>query len=83
MRTVTATEAKQRFAAMLDAAQRGPVEIRRQDRPSVVLMSAEEYDRLRGLAVSDFQRFCDRVGEKAKARGLTEKKLAAILASDD
>ena len=82
VRTISATEAKQRFAAMLDAAQREPVEIRRQDRPAAVLISPEEYDRLRGLAVSEFQRFCDQVGKKAVARGLTEKKLAAILATD-
>ena len=80
MRTISATEAKQRFAAMLDAAQREPVEIRRQDRPAAVLMSTAEYDRLRGLAVADFQRFCDRVGEKAVSRGLTEEKLADLLA---
>ncbi len=80
MRTISATEAKQRFAAMLDAAQREPVEIRRQDRPAAVLMSTAEYDRLRGLAVADFQRFCDRVGDKAVSRGLTEEKLADLLA---
>ncbi len=82
MRTISATEAKQRFAAMLDAVQREPVEIRRQDRPTAVLMSPEEYDRLRGLAIADFQRFCDQVGEKALARGLTEEKLDAILARE-
>ena len=82
MRSISATEAKQRFAAMLDAVQREPVEIRRQDRPTAVLMSPEEYDRLRGLAIADFQRFCDQVGEKALARGLTEEKLDAILARE-
>lgn len=81
MRTISATEAKQRFAAMLDAVQREPVEIRRQDRPAAVLISPEEYHRLRGFAVADFQRFCDQVGEKAAARGLTEEKLATILAT--
>lgn len=82
MRTVSATEAKQRFAAMLDAAQREPVEIRRQDRPAAVLISPEEYDRLRGLAIADFQQFCDRVGKGAVARGLTEETLSAILNAD-
>lgn len=82
MRTISATEAKQRFAAMLDAVQREPVQIRRQDRLAAVLISPEEYDRLRGLAVSEFQRFCDQIGEKAVARGLTEKKLVTLLAAD-
>ena len=43
MRSVSATEAKQRLAALLDAAQREPVVIRRQNRDVAVIMSAEEY----------------------------------------
>lgn len=82
MRYVSATEAKQNFAAIIDAAQREPVMIRRQARDQAVVISPQEYDRLRGIAVADFQAFCDRVGEKAAARGLTEDKLAALLRSD-
>jgi len=82
MRYVSATEAKQNFAAVIDAAQREPVMIRRQARDQAVVISPQEYDRLRGIAVADFQAFCDRVGEKAAARGLTEDKLAALLRSD-
>ena len=65
MRYVSATDAKQRLAALLDAAQREPVVIRRHERDVAVILSAQEYDRLRGLNVAEFQRFCDRV---AKAR---------------
>ena len=79
MRYISATDAKQNFAAALDAAQRGPVVIRRQARDQAVLISPAEYDRLRGVAIADFEAFCNRVGEKAAAAGLTEKKLAAIL----
>ena len=82
MRYVSATEAKQNFAAVIDAAQREPVMIRRQARDQAVVISPQEYDRLRGIAMADFQAFCDRVGEKAAARGLTEDKLAALLRSD-
>jgi len=82
MRSVSATEAKQRLAALLDAAQREPIVIRRQKRDAAVLLSPREYDRLRGLNVAEFQKFCDRVAEKAAARGLTQKKLAAILSGD-
>jgi len=82
MRYVSATDAKQNFAAMLDAAQRGPVVIRRQSRDSAVLISPQEYDRLRGIAVADFQAFCDRVGAQAVARGLTQEKLDDILRDD-
>ena len=79
MKTVSATEAKQRFAAVLDDAQREPVVIRRQKRDVAVIMSAEEYDRIRGARIDEFERFCDRVSAQAKARGLTEKILADIL----
>lgn len=80
MRSVSATEAKQRFAAVLDAAQREPVTIRRQNREVAVVLSAAEYQRLRALNVEEFERFCDRIAERAAARGLTEEKLADILA---
>ena len=72
MKSISATDAKQRRAALLDAAQREPVVIRRQNRDVAVVMSAEEYERMRDLNATEFQRFCDRVGAQAKARGLTE-----------
>ena len=83
MRYVSATDAKQRLAALLDAAQREPVVIRRQNRDVAVLLSPQEYDRLRALNASEFQRFCDRVAEGAAARGLTRDKLAEILADEE
>ena len=82
MRYVSATNAKQRLAALLDAAQREPVMIRRQNRDVAVLLSPQEYDRLRALNTDEFQRFCDRIGERAAARGMTEEKLAEILADE-
>ena len=82
MRTVSATEAKQKFAAVLDAAQREPITIRRQNREVAVLLSAEEYERLRALNVEEFERFCYIIAERAAARGLTEDKLAEILADE-
>lgn len=82
MRTVTATEAKQGFAGVIDLAAREPVVIRRQKRDVAVLLSMEEYERLTRLNVSEFQRFCDAVGEKAERAGLTEAKLADLLADD-
>lgn len=82
MRHVSATEAKQRLAALLDSAQREPVVIRRQKRDVAVLLSPHEYDRLRALNIEEFQQFCDRVAGRAAARGLTGSKLARILADD-
>nr|WP_202816418.1 type II toxin-antitoxin system Phd/YefM family antitoxin [Immundisolibacter cernigliae] len=82
MRYISATEAKQRLAALLDAAQSEPVVIRRQKRDVAVLLSARDYERLRALNVEEFERFCDRIGERAAARGLTENTLADLLADE-
>ncbi len=47
--------------------------------PAVVL-SPQEYDKLTRLNVEEFRRFCDEVGARAAARGLSEEKLAELLA---
>jgi prevent-host-death family protein len=82
MRQVSATDAKQNLAALLDAAQREPIVIRRQKRDVAVVLSPQEYDRLRAANITDFQRFCDRIADRAAERGLTEEKLSALLADD-
>jgi prevent-host-death family protein len=83
MLTYSATDAKQTFAALLEAAAREPVVIRKQKRDVAVVMSMEAYERLTQVNVQAFQRFCDQVGANAAAHGLTEDKLAELLASDD
>ena len=80
MQYVSASDAKQHLAAILDTAQREPVMIRRQKRDVAVVLSAQEYQRVCALNREEFQQFCDRVGKGATQQGLTEKKLAEILA---
>jgi prevent-host-death family protein len=79
MQTVSATDAKQRFAALLDAAQREPILIRRQNRDVAVVISAEEYERIRGANATELDRLCQRVSQQAAARGLTDEVLADLL----
>ena len=51
MRTITATEVKNRFGAVLDIALAEPVMVQKSGRSSVVMLSANEYERL--LAMED------------------------------
>jgi len=79
MKSISATDAKQRLAALLDAAKHEPVVIRRHERDVAVLLSIDQYERMRGARIQEFQRFCDRVAEEAKARGMNETVLEEIL----
>ena len=79
MRTVTASEAKQSFASVIEAAGREPVVIQRQKRDVAVVLSMAEYERLTRLNVAEFQRFCDQVGERAAEAGMDETVLASLL----
>jgi prevent-host-death family protein len=83
MRSVSATAAKQNFAAVLDDAQREPVMIRRHDRNIAVVLSTEDYDRLRGANVAEYLRIAREIGERAVARGMNEQVLQQLLADDD
>lgn len=82
MRTVTASEAKQGLAALIELAAREPVVISRQKRNVAVVLSMQEYERLTRLNVQEFQRFCDAVGARATEAGMNEGKLAELLADD-
>lgn len=79
MRTMTASEARQGFAELLEDARREPVIIQRQKRDVAVMMSMDEYQRLMHLNVAEFQRFSDYVGAKAKDAGITDEVLQELL----
>ncbi len=79
MQTMSASEAKQSFASVLERVAREPVVIRRHSRDVAVVLSMDEYRRLARLNVEDFRRFCDQVSVDAKKRGLTAAKLARLL----
>ena len=83
MRSVSASEAKQNLAALLDAAQREPVMIRRHERDVAVVLSAQEYERLRAWNVSEFLRFSEGVAEKAAANGMNAAVLEQLLADEN
>lgn len=80
MKYFTANEAKQAFGQVMETAQREPVLIRKHNRPAAVVLSPQEYDRMRSVNVAEFTRFCEKVSKKAKKKGLTENKLSKLLA---
>lgn len=83
MKKVAATEAKNRFGAILDDAQREPVIIQRQNRDIAVVLSMPEFERMRAGNVKAFLDARNELAQEAKANGLTEEKLAALLADED
>lgn len=56
-----------------------PVVIFQEQEEVAVILSMKEYQMILANNVKDFQSFCDRVGQKAQDRGLTEEKLLEIL----
>jgi prevent-host-death family protein len=82
MPTVSATHAKQNFAAMLDAAQREPVRIQRHERDVAVLMSPQEYEAIRRLRAQELIRLTEETGRYAESRGMTDELLEKLLAKE-
>jgi prevent-host-death family protein len=83
MKTIPATEAKNRFGAILDAAQREPIVIRRQDRDIAVVLSMADYERLRSANIRALLDLRDEVAAEAAKAGLTEERLSELLSDDD
>ena len=79
MKSVTALEAKNRFGEVLEAAQRQPVCITRNGRPSVVMISAESYARRQRMARDRLRQAMERAGEHAAAQGMNEDLLDQLL----
>jgi prevent-host-death family protein len=82
MPTVSATHAKQNFAAMLDQSQREPVRIQRHERDVAVLVSAQEYEQIRKLRAQELIRMSEEMGRYAESKGMTEEVLERLLAEE-
>ena len=67
MQTLSAKDAKYGFGRLIDLARAEPVVVTKHGRPVVVVLSVEEYDRLKALeSVSS--------GEKDKSEGETDRE---------
>lgn len=83
MLTVSATHAKQNFAAMIDAAQREPVRIQRHERDVAVLLSAEEWEKIHKIRVEQLIRLTEETGRYAASKGMTDELLEQLLADEE
>lgn len=79
MQAISALDAKNRFGQLLDAAQRQPVVVTKQGRPSVVVMSIHDYQRRQQHAWRNLIRVMDETGKYASSQGLTEETLDELL----
>jgi prevent-host-death family protein len=70
LKTVAATDAKNRLGALLAEAQREPIVIRRQDRDIAVVLSMADYERLRAGNVQAFLDLRKDVAAQAATRAL-------------
>ncbi len=77
-----ATEAKNRFGEVLEAAQRQPVSITRNGRPSVVMISAESYARRQRMARERLRQAMNRAVEHAAAQGTSDEVLDRLLSDE-
>ncbi|MDA3933262.1 MAG: type II toxin-antitoxin system Phd/YefM family antitoxin [Gammaproteobacteria bacterium] len=82
MKEINARTAKNQFGQLLESAQRGPVRVTRRGRPAGVLLSEEQYQRLRGIAWDRLTNTVESMRQQASQQGLTENQLAELLADD-
>jgi antitoxin Phd len=82
MRKVSSLDAKNRFGQLLDAAQRAPVTVTKNGRPTAVLMSIEDYERMRGAAWKRLFETTATARKDAAGRGLTDELLDELLTND-
>jgi prevent-host-death family protein len=82
MQTISATEAKQKFAALLDTAQREPVWIQRHGRDIAVLVSPRDFEYRCKLRIQELIEITERSGAYAEAQGMTDELLKRLLADE-
>jgi PHD/YefM family antitoxin component YafN of YafNO toxin-antitoxin module len=82
MQTFTANQAKTHFGEFLDLAQREPVRVMRHERVVGVMVSAQDYEAMRGFYANRLQRTLDESATVAADAGLTPAALEALLADE-
>lgn len=82
MRSISAQEAEENFATVLQAAKQSPVVVRDGRTELAVVISPDDYAQLRRYKAEKLLALCDDMAAEAASRGLTEEKLEEILAGN-
>ncbi|WP_411726982.1 type II toxin-antitoxin system Phd/YefM family antitoxin [Methyloglobulus sp.] len=82
MQTVTASQAKSRFGEFLDRVQREPVRVIRHNRVVGVMVSAEDYEAMCAFYSDRLRQTLNECANSAATAGLSEEKLAELLADE-
>jgi prevent-host-death family protein len=79
MQYVSSTDARNNLSAMIDKVQREPLMIQKKGRDAAVMISVEDYERIRRENINELFKLSDEIGLEAKANGLTPEILNDIL----
>ena len=82
MKTYTANEARTRFGAFINDAQRGPVRVMRRGRMVGVMVSAQDYEAARAFYANRLRQTIKQTAELAALAGLTTEVLDDLLADE-
>lgn len=82
MKEFPASDAKSNFNRLLEAAAQAPVRVTQKGRPVCVMMSVQQYNRIRGAAWERLSTTMDRLGSEAAEQGLTDAELDKLLADE-
>jgi prevent-host-death family protein len=79
MQYFSSTDARNNFSEMMDKAKREPLVIQKKGRDAVVMMSIDDFERIRRRNADNFFKIADEIATSAKNNGLTQEILDDIL----
>lgn len=82
MQYVSSTDARNNFSEMIARARREPLIVQKKGRDALVMISPEDYKKIRKQNVQEFHRLCEEISQSAAQRGLTPEILDEILNDD-
>lgn len=79
MQYISSTDARNNFSEVIDRANREPIIVQKKGRDAVVMISPQDYEKIRRQNVQEFQKICAEIGKSAQERGLTPEIFDEIM----